>query len=68
MSYSVKSNNEDFDVVEKDTGLVVYRTESSRTARSMCRSLNLGSGFNGFTPIFFAETNKKGDSEESPFQ
>lgn len=68
MSYRVEQNKKDFDVVEKDTELVVYTTESSKVARSMCRSLNLGSGFNGFTPTFFAETNKKGDSTESPFQ
>ena len=61
MSYRVENNNNKYDIVEKDTELVVYTLTDSKDARSMCRSLNLGSGFNGFTPTFFTETYKKGD-------
>jgi len=58
MSYQVKKDKT-YQVVEKDTDLVVFEANSERTARSMCRSLNLGSGFAGFTPTFFALPQKE---------
>ena len=54
MGYKVHQNDDgSYDVLEKDTGSVVYlRTVESR-ARELCRKMNLGSGFNGWTPDFF---------------
>ena len=59
MTYRVQKNKKIIKVIEKDTKLVVYTTKKEIEARSMCRSLNLGSGFCGFTPEFFAEDKQK---------
>jgi hypothetical protein len=49
MSYKVIGDS----IVEKGTDLVVYKTSVIEEAMRLCRSLNLGAGFNGFTPSFF---------------
>ena len=58
MSYRVEevvlNKKKVFKVIEKDTNLELFETTSNRDARGMCRSLNLGAGFNGYTPSFFA--------------
>ena len=53
MSYRVSKRKGLFAIVERDTDLVIMRTEDEVKARTTCRSLNLGSGFNGLTPAFF---------------
>jgi hypothetical protein len=42
-------------IIEKATELTVASYGSLIDARQICRSLNLGSGFNGFTPTFFCQ-------------
>jgi hypothetical protein len=64
MSYRVIQDK----VVEKGTDLVVYRSDVVEDVTSVCRTLNLGGGFNGFTPSFFCEeypnyTTKKSSDE-----
>lgn len=64
MSYKVEQNK----VVEKNTNLVVYKSDIADNVTSVCRSLNLGGGFNGFTPPFFCNefpitTTKKSSDE-----
>jgi hypothetical protein len=56
MSYRVEEDSKEkkFKVIEKNTEIVLYKSECSKDARSMCRSLNLGSGFNGLSPRFFS--------------
>lgn len=53
MSYYIKEENSLYKIIEKDSELVIQETKDKTFARSRCRSLNLGSGFNGFTPPFF---------------
>ena len=55
MSYKVIDNQQGtYDIVEISTGTTIeLRTVESR-ARELCRKLNLGSGFNGWTPAFVA--------------
>jgi hypothetical protein len=57
MSYSVITNeNEGYDLFEKDSGLTIeLDLDEEKDARSLCRKLNLGSGFAGWTPIFFTQ-------------
>lgn len=57
MSYSViKSEKNAFDILEKDTGSVIeIKKTDEKEVRSMCRRLNLGSGFDGWTPDFVAK-------------
>jgi len=56
MSYSVKENEKfSYDIIEKDTDITIVMKTNEKRARELCRKLNLGSGFNGFTPVFFAD-------------
>jgi hypothetical protein len=57
MSYSViKSDSGNFyNLLEKESETVIEIQEINESnARSMCRKLNLGAGFNGWTPGFLA--------------
>lgn len=54
MSYTVVTSENSYKVVEKGSGLVVSVYKIETDARNICRSLNLGSGFDGWTPPFFA--------------
>ncbi len=53
MSYRVVTKSGQVEVVEKGTELVVHQGLDADFARRLCRGLNLGHGFNGFTPTFF---------------
>ena len=53
MSYYVRKTEAAFDIVEKDSELIMKTMTDESAARKLCRSLNLGTGFNGFTPPFF---------------
>lgn len=54
------------DVIEVNTGHTIRSGLSVDKARELCRALNFGGGFDGFTPAFFIENNTKIslDSEE----
>jgi hypothetical protein len=55
MSYSVVTNVQGtYDVHEKESGITIQLERTSSEARNICRKLNLGSGFSGWTPLFFA--------------
>jgi hypothetical protein len=54
MSYRVKENNGQFDIIEKDSDILIELKTSEARAKELCRKMNLGSGFNGWTPPFFA--------------
>lgn len=43
------------DVVEVGTGLTIKADISVQEARDLCRHLNFGGGFDGWTPGFFNE-------------
>ena len=55
MSYIVKEQNGTFDIYEKDTEVLIELNFDEKRAKDLCRKLNLGSGFNGWTPMFVAE-------------
>jgi hypothetical protein len=58
MSYSVVKNDiGSYDLLEKDSETVIQiRRAEEKEARSMCRKLNLGAGFVGWTPDFLAKS------------
>lgn len=45
-------------IVEQTTGQVVKEGLLSHDAKALCRHLNFGGGFDGFTPAFFLEKPK----------
>lgn len=57
MSYKVVMDNGVATIVEKKPGTreeaVVFVSENEDSARKMSRQLNLGAGFDGWTPDFF---------------
>jgi len=53
MSYTVRKRKVGYCVIEKNTNITLARFEHHDEARKLVRSLNLGSGFKGFTPSFF---------------
>lgn len=61
MTYRLEQHSDDsrYKIVEKDSELVVIKFDSYDKARMLCRSLNLGSGFNGYTPAFFTQEFKQ---------
>lgn len=59
MSYIVKENKGSYDILEKDSDTVLELSTDEKRARDLCRKLNLGSGFNGWTPSFFAIKHQK---------
>lgn len=59
MTYRVQKKLDQYHIIEKDTGLVVSRVNIEEEARELCRSLNLGSGFAGYTPAFFIQDFKQ---------
>lgn len=55
MSYKVTKNEKGtFDIFEMDTGTTIELCSGESKARDLCRKLNLGSGFGGWTPSFLA--------------
>lgn len=54
MSYAVRENKGKFNILEKDSGVIIELDVEEKSARDICRKLNLGSGFNGWTPLFVA--------------
>lgn len=47
--------NPTYDIVETQTYTVVKNEMQQLEAKQMCRQLNFGAGFDGFTPTFFLE-------------
>lgn len=54
MSYSVKPSENGYDIFEKESETLIELKVNEKDARDFCRKLNLGSGFNGWTPTFVA--------------
>lgn len=53
MSYKVTANVKGtFDILESDTSTTIELGFPESRARDLCRKVNLGSGFNGWTPQF----------------
>lgn len=54
MSYRVIGDDTGYDILEKDTDVVIELKLEEKQAKDYCRKLNLGAGFAGWTPTFFA--------------
>lgn len=53
MGYKMNEKDGLFEIVEKGSELVIAVKRGKDEATKLTRSLNLGSGFDGFTPTFF---------------
>ena len=54
MSYALKKTDSEYSIYEKDSDVLIELSFEEKKAKDLCRKLNLGSGFNGWTPLFFA--------------
>lgn len=55
MSYQIVSGEKGYDIRDNDGGVVIEMSASKKNANDICRKLNLGAGFAGSTPPFFAK-------------
>lgn len=53
MLYAIKPSKNSYEVVETQTGNQVRVGLREPEAKKLCRHLNFGGGFDGFTPDFF---------------
>lgn len=56
MSYRVRKRKAGNVIFEKETSVVIELPLEESEVRAICRKLNLGAGFGGWTPLFFAKT------------
>lgn len=61
-----KQSDKCWEVQETTTDQTVYEVCSEKKARALVRSLNLGSGFNGFTPQFMSVNYLSNKQKERP--
>jgi hypothetical protein len=54
MSYKVNKTGDVYSLFEMESSLTIELHATEAKARELCRKANLGSGFNGWTPPFFA--------------
>jgi hypothetical protein len=54
VSYIVEKGSKGYNIREKLTSTLIEVEREEKEARTLCRKMNLGSGFNGWTPQFFA--------------
>lgn len=53
MKYKISKNlTGGFDIIEKQTNVTIQLEMIELKAKEICRKLNLGSGFDGWTPEF----------------
>ena len=59
--YKLVNNENEYEVLETNTDQVIktFPLNKQKEARAFMRSLNLGYGFNGFTPSFFLVSGEK---------
>lgn len=48
-----------YEVIESNTDQVIKTDMTHADAKNLCRSLNFGGGFDGWTPAFFLEKREK---------
>ena len=58
MNYKIKNNNNVFDVLETATNQIIASFPTQKEAKDLLRKLNLGGGFDGWTPTFILKTIK----------
>lgn len=53
MMYKVLKNGDAYEVLEKQTDMIVAKNLLEHEAKLLCKTLNFGGGFDGWTPEFF---------------
>lgn len=53
VAYSMKTTDKGNFIVEKATGLEIPVNSDQKVAKEVMRNVNMGGGFDGYTPTFF---------------
>ena len=53
MKYKIKTINNKFCLYEINTDKIIYCSSNEINIKNLCKKLNSGSGFEGYTPDFF---------------
>ena len=67
VNYKIQQTENLYQVVETQTGNIVANFLEQHQAKTTCRHLNFGGGFDGYTPEFFLQKTKISYSEEGFF-
>lgn len=67
VNYKIQQVETLYQIVETKTGNVVAGNLDQQQAKTTCRHLNFGGGFDGWTPDFFLQKTKFSYDEESFF-
>jgi len=53
--YKIKTEKKTFCIWEIPTSQVIYRSFDEKLVKDICKLLNAGGGFEGYTPAFFGK-------------
>jgi hypothetical protein len=56
MNYKIKTMSSLFCIFEIQTKAIIEFSSNETTMKSLCKSLNSGAAFDGYTPRFFARS------------
>jgi hypothetical protein len=59
VNYKIEKEDKQYKVVETATGYVIFTYTTQAEAKKMMKHLNLGGGFDGWSPAFILNTRKK---------
>jgi hypothetical protein len=67
VNYKIQQVENVYEIIETQTGNIVAGNLDQHQAKTTCRHLNFGGGFDGHTPEFFLQKTKISYDEESFF-
>jgi hypothetical protein len=67
VNYKIQQVENVYEIIETQTGNIIAGNLDQYQAKTTCRHLNFGGGFDGHTPEFFLQKTKISYDEESFF-
>jgi hypothetical protein len=67
VNYKIQQVENVYEIIETQTGNIIAGNLDQHQAKTTCRHLNFGGGFDGHTPEFFLQKTKISYDEESFF-
>lgn len=67
VNYKIQQVENVYEIIETQTGNIVAGNLDQHQAKTTCRHLNFGGGFDGHTPEFFLQKTKISYDQESFF-
>jgi hypothetical protein len=67
VNYKIQQVENVYEIIETQTGNIIAGNLDQHQAKTACRHLNFGGGFDGHTPEFFLQNTKISYSKEGFF-